>query len=69
MNSDSQGKGSLIQMEHNNPSKQALIDFRDCVIENKMPISNVQSGANTAIAVQMSLDAMINNEIKTWGGH
>ena len=68
VNSYSQGKGSPIKMEHNDPSKQALIDFRDCIIDNKTPISNVQSGANTAIAVQMSLDAMINSEIKTWGG-
>ena len=67
VNSYSQRKGTQIEMEHNDPSKQALIDFRDCIIDNKTPISNVRSGANTAIAVQMSLDAMINSEIKTWG--
>jgi len=60
-----QGKGKEIHMEHNDPSKQALIDFRDCIVDNKKPISDIQSGANTAIAVQMSLDAMINNEIIT----
>lgn len=61
-----QGKGQPIEVEHLEPSKQALIDFRDNITENKLPISNVYSGANTAVAVQMSLDAMINNEIIYW---
>jgi predicted dehydrogenase len=62
-----QGKGTAIQMEHQDPSKQALIDFRDCIMDNRTPLSNIQTGANTAIAVQMSLDAMIMGEIKIWG--
>lgn len=69
VNNMMQGKGTAIHLEHDDPSKQALIDFRDSILNNKKPISNVQSGANTAIAVQMSLDAMINNEIKVWGSN
>jgi predicted dehydrogenase len=62
-----QGKGAAIHVEHHDPSKQALIDFRDSVMDNKTPLSNIQTGANTAIAVQMSLDAMIKGEIEIWG--
>ncbi len=61
-----QGKGTAIHVEHDDPSRQALIDFRDCILDSKTPLSNIQTGANTAIAVQMSLDAMIKGEIKTW---
>lgn len=59
-------KGYSISMNHLDPSKQALIDFRDNIYENKLPISNVYTGANTAVAVQMSLDAMIKSEIQYW---
>lgn len=60
------GRGKAIDVTHLDPSKQALLDFRDSILNNKMPISNVQTGANTAKAVQLSLDAMYNNEIKYW---
>ncbi|MDP2061199.1 MAG: Gfo/Idh/MocA family oxidoreductase [Flavobacteriaceae bacterium] len=58
-----QGKGIPIDIHHADPSKQALIDFRDSVRNNKTPISNVITGANTAVCVQMGLDAMYQNEI------
>ena len=61
-----QGKGTPIKVSHTDPSKQALIDFRDAIRENKKPISNVYTGANTAVAVQLSLDAMYNEEIQYW---
>ncbi len=62
----SQTKGRLINVSHVDPSKQALIDFRDAIIDDTQPISNLYTGANTAIAVQMSLDAMYNNTIEYW---
>ncbi|WP_303319222.1 Gfo/Idh/MocA family oxidoreductase [Flavivirga abyssicola] len=65
-NSHQQGKGYPIEVSHLNPSKQALIDFRDAILENKQPISNVFTGANTAKAVQLSLDAMHNEDIRYW---
>jgi hypothetical protein len=43
-----------------------LVDFRDNILEYRLPVSNVYTGANTAIAVQMSLDAMIKEEIQYW---
>ncbi len=59
-------KGIPINGNGNNASKQALVDFKNNIIENKTPISNVYTGANTAVAVQLSLDAMINEEIVYW---
>lgn len=59
-------KGYEIQVTHLDPSKQALIDFRDAVLDNKPPLSNVYTGANTAKAVQLSLDAMYNENIQYW---
>lgn len=58
-----QGKGIPIDVHHADPSKQALIDFRDSIRNNKTPISNVVTGANTALCVQMGLDAMYQNKI------
>lgn len=61
-----EGKGIPIHIEHADPSKQALMDFRDSIIDHKQPLSNLQTGAKTALAVQMALDAMYNNEIVKW---
>ena len=66
VNTHLQGKGFPIEVSHLDPSKQALVDFRDAILENKQPISNVYTGANTAIAVQLSLDAMYNENIQYW---
>ncbi|WP_299666671.1 Gfo/Idh/MocA family oxidoreductase [uncultured Polaribacter sp.] len=59
------GLGIPIEMEHIEPSKQALIDFRENIIDNREPISNITTGANTAICIQMGLDAMYDNKIVT----
>lgn len=58
-----QGKGIPIELEHDDPSKQALIDFRDSIRANTKPISDIVTGANTAVCVQMGLDAMHKDEI------
>ena len=65
-NHQMQGNGKSINVSHIDPSKQALIDFRDNIYNKTTPISNVITGANTAKAVQLSLDAMYNNEIISW---
>ncbi|TYA84396.1 Gfo/Idh/MocA family protein [Seonamhaeicola marinus] len=59
-------KGMPIKVEHLDPSKQALIDFKDAVIGGTQPISNLETGANTAKAVQLALDAMYNEKIQYW---
>ena len=58
--------GDPIEIEHSDPSLQALVDFRDSVFKNKKPISDVITGGKAAICVQMGLDAMYNNEIVHW---
>ena len=59
-------KGIKINLEHLDPSKQALLDFKSSVIDNKTPESSIITGAKAAICVQMGLDAMYNNEIVKW---
>ncbi len=66
LNSYLQGKGFEIAISHMDPSKQALVDFRDSILNNTQPISNVNTGANTAKAVQLSLDAMYKKQIQYW---
>ena len=60
------GEGVPIKIEHKDPTLQALLDFQDCILDNKNPESNVKSGAKVAIAIQMALDAMDNNRIEYW---
>ena len=60
------GNGNPIDYEHTDPSKQALIDFRDNILNNTMPLSNVLTGSSTAIAVDLSLQALHNEKITYW---
>lgn len=60
------GKGIPLEVEHADPSKQALVDFRDSIMNNKNPASNVITGAETAISVQMGLDALHYEKIVKW---
>lgn len=57
------GLGIPIDITHLEPSAQALTDFRSAIVNNTHPLSDITTGANTAICVQMGLDAMYNNEI------
>ena len=58
-----QGRGIPVDYAHEDPSKQALIDFRDNIHSGTLPISNVLSGAMAALCVQMGLDAMYKGTI------
>ncbi|WP_299064235.1 Gfo/Idh/MocA family oxidoreductase [uncultured Polaribacter sp.] len=60
---DDLGYGEPINIVHDNPSKQALLDFRNSILDKKEPVSNVITGAKAAVCVQMGLDAMYKNEI------
>ncbi len=55
--------GIPIEVNHMDPSKQALVDFRGSILNNSIPKSNVVSGAKVAICVQMGLDALYNKAI------
>ena len=61
-----EGKGIPISIDHDDPTRQALIDFRDSILTNRQPISNVVTGAKTAIAVQMGIDAMYGEKPVYW---
>lgn len=58
--------GQPINVVDKDPTKTALTDFRDSIYNNTEPKSNLATGANTAVCVQMGLDAMYNNKIVTW---
>lgn len=62
-----QHKGIPIEVEHLDPSKQALMDFRDSILNNILPTSDVRTGANAAFCVQMGLDALYSGETVHWG--
>lgn len=66
VNANLQGYATPIKIHHQDPSKQALVDFRDSILNNTPPISNIETGKNTAIAVQLSLDAMDNQKPMKW---
>ena len=67
--SDNYEYGEPINIVHEDPSKQALIDFSNSILNNKQPISSVFTGAKAAVCVQMALDAMYNNKIVPWPKH
>ena len=61
-----QDKGYPIEVEHLDPSKQALLDFKDAIVDGKLPISNAETGAKAAVCVQMGLDALYGKKAVTW---
>ena len=60
------GKGKSISVDHIEPTKQSLIDFRNSIINSTKPMSDVFSGANTALAVDMGIRAMDTNQPIFW---
>jgi predicted dehydrogenase len=65
----SQSKGlplDLIESDTNRATLQALIDFRDSILNNKRPLSNITTGANVAYAVEMGIQAMDTNKVIEW---
>ncbi|MEL6124284.1 MAG: Gfo/Idh/MocA family oxidoreductase [Bacteroidota bacterium] len=59
-------KGIPIPKEHLDPSYQALLDFRDSIVNQNKPKSGIESGAKAAICVQMGLDALSSDEVVYW---
>lgn len=60
------GAGVPIDVMHEEPTLQALLDFKESIIQNKQPKSNVETGAQASIVVQMALNAMDNNSVEHW---
>ena len=61
-----QGKGERLELNHIDPTKQALIDFRDAILNNKPPLSTVTTGAKAAYAVEMGIQAMDQQKVIHW---
>ena len=65
----SQSKGlplDLIESDSNRATLQALIDFRNSILNNKIPLSNITTGANVSYAVEMGIQAMDTNNVIEW---
>lgn len=61
-----QGQGAPIDAPGNDPTIDALKQFRASVFEGAPVVSNIETGANTAKCVQISLDAMYGENVKYW---
>jgi predicted dehydrogenase len=64
-----QGNGAPIDAPGNDPTLDALRQFRASIVDGAPVISNIQTGANTAKCVQIGLDAMYDEEIKYWNAY
>lgn len=60
------GKGVPIQYTHLDPTRQALEDFRDAIVNNTPPLSDITTGAKTAVAIDMGIRAMDQNKTIYW---
>lgn len=60
------GKGFPINYQHLEPTRQALIDFRDAIINGTAPLSDIHTGAKTALAVDMGIRAMDTQKCINW---
>ena len=61
-----EGKGVPVAFKHLDPTRQALMDFRDAILDSKEPLSNVISGAKTAFAIDMGIRAMDQEKTIYW---
>lgn len=55
-----------LNLDHADPSLQALQDFTESILQSKPPTSDVLTGAKAAICVQMGWEAMCKQEIVGW---
>ncbi len=60
------GKGIPIEYSHLDPTRQALEDFRDAIVNEVPPISDITTGAKTAVAIDMGIRAMDQNKTVYW---
>jgi predicted dehydrogenase len=60
------GEPVSLDVKHEEPTKQALIDFQRCIFNNEEPVSNVYSGGRAAVAVRMGINAMDTESVQYW---
>ena len=58
--------GVPISLAHNDLSLQALMDFGDAIANRLQPQSDIKSGADVAVVVQMTLNAMDKDHVEHW---
>ena len=61
-----EGKGNPIKFNHKEPTYQALEDFRYAIINDSTPMSNLKSGADVSLAVDMGIRAMDTEQVVSW---
>ena len=61
-----EGKWNKIKYDHKDPTIQGLEDFRSSIINNTIPLSNVNTGAAVSFAVQMGIEAMDKEQVISW---
>lgn len=63
------GEGARIEVKDEiEASSQALMDFRDYINQGEKPESNVETGADVSILVEMAIEAMDEEKIVYWKG-
>lgn len=64
------GEGRPIEVKQENEDWEgthyALTEFYESVRDNKMPVSNVFTGAKTALSVRMAINALRDGTLQTW---
>ncbi|WP_421873327.1 Gfo/Idh/MocA family protein [Marinoscillum sp.] len=60
------GEGAPIDAPGNDPTLDALKQFYASIVDGSTVISSLHTGATTAKCVQISLDALYQNQIKKW---
>jgi hypothetical protein len=58
--------GRWVKFESFNPTRNAMVAFREAVISNSTPAASVENGLATARTVQLSLDAMDKGSVETY---
>lgn len=66
INKESQQKGKQLRFLHFDADTRAMLDFKESIDEKIQPCSNAISAGHTAIAVQLSLDAMYTGATQYW---
>lgn len=59
-------QGVQIAPRDDSPSTHAMTDFRNAILSGKQPLSDVETGAEVSMVVQMALKAMDNNRVEQW---
>ncbi len=59
-------KGIPLNLDNTDPTIHSLRDFRNNIWDHKLPLSNIHSGAQTAYAVEMGIQAMDSGNTIFW---